>query len=401
MWRTEPNSLDPAIGGPPGSGLLFNATCAKLFTTVRDPNTGKERVVPEVVRSSTVSNGGRTYTFELKRTFRFHTGARVTAQSFAAAFHRDADPMLSSPVRNQAFMQEIVGADEAMRGTTKTISGVQVLGRYRLRIRLKRRTGDFKAGLTMPYFCPILPGTPIRPIDGPPGSGPYYFAAHVPNRRIVLERNRFYRGGRTANPDRIVWTIEPDFSRRLRATEQGENDFLPLFGYPDPVVRDLIEKYGLDRPGARVLRDSPTLSNFLFRFNLDRPAFEGVGQAPLRKAINYALDRRAMANAHGHLAVGRSDRLLPAALSKRRPLYPLDRADPVRARRWLARARQQPKTLTLYTSNYSFGAPVAQVFVSNMRQLSIQIVVKVVDPPTLAVKLDTPGEPWDVALLPW
>ena len=50
--------------------MLF-ATCAKLFNTLQDPDTGKARVAPEVVRSFTVSNCGRTYTFELKRTFRF------------------------------------------------------------------------------------------------------------------------------------------------------------------------------------------------------------------------------------------------------------------------------------------------------------------------------------------
>ena len=65
--------------------------------------------------ATTVSNGGRTYTFELKRTFRFHTGARVTAQNFADAFHRNANPLLRSPVRRQGFMQQIVGADAVMR----------------------------------------------------------------------------------------------------------------------------------------------------------------------------------------------------------------------------------------------------------------------------------------------
>ena len=140
MWGTEPDSLDPALAsGTVGSWALLNATCAKLFRTSTDPDTGMLRVVPEVVvERPDVSNGGRTYTFELKRTFRFHTGEPVTAQSFADAFHRDANPMLNSPVSRQGFMQQIVGADAAMRGTAKTISGVRLLGPYRLRISLKR-----------------------------------------------------------------------------------------------------------------------------------------------------------------------------------------------------------------------------------------------------------------------
>ena len=68
----------------------------------------------------------------------------------------------------------------------------------------------------------------------------------------------------------------------------------------------------------------------------------------------------------------------------------------------LARAGQQPpQTLTLYTATYAFSIPVAQVFASNLRQIGIQVDVKPFDPSTLLEKLNTPGEPWDVALLPW
>jgi hypothetical protein len=67
-------------------------------------------------------------------------------------------------------------------------------------------------------------------------------------------------------------------------------NFTPLFGYPDAAVGDLVDKYDLNRPGGQALRSSPTLSNFLFRFNTDRPALKGAGEALLRKASNYALD---------------------------------------------------------------------------------------------------------------
>ena len=87
----------------------------------------------------------------------------VTAQSFADAFNRNANPKLNSLVRRRGWLQEIVGANAAIRGRATTISGVQVLGRYRLRVRLKRIAGDFVARLTMPSFCPILPGTPSDP----------------------------------------------------------------------------------------------------------------------------------------------------------------------------------------------------------------------------------------------
>jgi ABC-type oligopeptide transport system substrate-binding subunit len=406
MFGAEPDSVDPALAtGSIGSWTLLYATCAKLFNTLPDPDTGRRRIAPEVVRSfPDVSNDGRTYTFELRRTFRFHNRMPVTAQSFADAFNRNANPKLNSLVRRRGWLQEIVGANAAMRGRARTISGVQVLGRYRLRVRLRRRAGDFVARLTMPSFCPILPGTSSDPaeMDRPPGSGPYYIADRVPNRRIVLERNPYYGGSRTANPDRIVWTIEPNPAARLRATERDENDFMGVFAVQDDVVRNLKDRYGLNRPGGQFLR-LPSLTNYFFVFNADRPAFKGLGQAPLGKAINYALDRKALIQAHGYLETRRSDRLLPAPLSASRRVYPLDGPDLVTARRWLARAKLRPRKLTLYTANFAFSIASAQVFSSNLRPLGIEVDVKPFDPITLLEKLRrrTQGEPFDVALLNW
>ena len=93
-----------------------------------------------------------------------------------------------------------------------------MLDRYRLRIRLTKPAGDFNARLTMPFFCPVLPDTPVDPggIDNPAGSGPYYVAERIANQRIVLNRNPFYRGARPANVDKVVWTpgARPEECRR-------------------------------------------------------------------------------------------------------------------------------------------------------------------------------------------
>jgi ABC-type oligopeptide transport system substrate-binding subunit len=404
MFGAEPDSLDPALATTiAGSWTLLYATCAKLFNVLPDPATGRPRVAREVVRSYNVTDAGRTYTFELKRTFRFHNGAPVTARSFADAFNRTASPQMNSAAVRQRFFAEISGADAYTSGKADVISGVQVLGRYRLRIRLTRRAGDFVARLTMPFFCPVLPGTPITPkgIEDPPGSGPYYIAERIPEQRLVLKRNPYYpRGVRTANPDRIVWTIETDRAQRVRATERNENDFTFLFAYPDAVVGDLVEKYGLNRPGGQLLR-LPTLSNNMFVFNARSSVFEGAGTAPLRKAINYVLDRPALTRGHGYLVGRRSDRLLPAALSESRRLYPIGGPDPVTGRRWLAHTKSPPKALTLYTSTFPDSVANAQVFTRNLRQLGIEVDVKQFEFRALLAKLTTKGEPWDVTWLPW
>ena len=405
MQGSEPDNLDPALAnGLVGSWTLLNATCAKLFRTVYHRDTAKLQVVPEVaVRDPKIMDGGRTYTFELKPTFRFDSGERVTARSFARAFNRAANPKLKSEAARLGYLREIVGIYAAMEGTAPTISGVRVLGRYRLQIRLRQRTGDFKARLTMPYFCPISVKTPLdRRIDGEevPGSGPYHFVEHVVNRRIVLERNRYYRGERTAYADRIVWTIESDYPTRLRLTEQSENDFTPLFNFAKPIVRQLVDTYGVDRPGARVIRDSRTVVNSVFRFNLESPRFKGAGQKPLRKAINYALDRPALARAKGYREGRASDRLLPAALREGRQVDPVGGPDLATARRWARRVKDLPTTLTYYSATYGWSLAVARELRSNLKRLDIDVKVVPFERVTLTQKLGTPGEPWDLAWIP-
>ena len=296
------------------------------------------------------------YTFELKRTFRFHTGAPVTARSFADAFNRDANPRLRSPATELHARDRRRRRSHAREGAA--ISGVRVLGRYRLQFRLTRPLGDFTARLTMPFFCPILPNTPVDPagMENPPGSGPYYVAERIVNRRIVLKRNPYYRGGRPANVDQVVWTVGEHREACLRAAEQ---DRIDLCSAPANAQRRLAEQYGINRPGGAVLRQSEP-QHLLLAFNHDRPAFKGPGQIPLKKAINYAIDRVALARAGTPISQRPTDQMLPPELGRDERIYPLEGNAGERHAEWLARAKLKPRTLVLYVYNGPGGVAVAQ-----------------------------------------
>jgi ABC-type oligopeptide transport system substrate-binding subunit len=398
-WGTpgDVDFVDPALAYRDRSWPVGYATCAKLFNYPGAGGAAGTRLVPEVVDRYMVSKDGRTYTFTLRRTFRFHTGARVTAQSFADAFNRNARPELGSPAT--AYMREIVGAAAVIGGKAGSIAGVDVLGRYRLRIRLTKPLGDFTARLTLPFFCPILPSTPVTPkgIDNPAGSGPYYVAERIPNQRIVLKRNPYYRGNRPANVDEVVWTVNGN-EECLAALEQNRQDYcyLGLFNLP----RVLAEKYGINRPGGQFFV-SPGVATWFVAFNHERPAFRGPGQIPLKKAINFAIDRPELARAFGYLAGKRTDQALPPALARRASIYPLEGADPATARTWLARATLKPKRLVFYTDNSPSGVAVAQTVAFNLERIGIDVEVKYFDINTLGDRIATRGEPYDLVLTPW
>jgi ABC-type oligopeptide transport system substrate-binding subunit len=390
--------VDPALAYFPVAGTLESATCATLFNNPDEAGAAGTRVIPEVAAGfPIVSPNGRVYTFDLKRTFRFHTGAAVTARNFAEAFNRDANPKMKSPA--VTYMHEIVGADAVIKGKATTISGVRVLAPYRLQIRLTKPLGDLTARLTMPFFCPLWPNTPVDPagIDNPPGSGPYYVAERIPNRQVVLRRNRFYRGGRPANVDEIVFTVMGAEACRL-AVEKNQIDYCSSI--PQAAYRELAAKYGINRPNGQFFV-SPALATLFFSFNHDRPAFKGPGQIPLKKAINHALDRPELVRAHGYLAGVRTDQMLPPALGRDADVYSLKRAEPATARRWLDRARIKPSTLVLYAWNGPAGVAAAQVFKFNLKQIGIDVEVKYFAPEVALEKALTPGEPYDVVFGGW
>ena len=355
-------------------------------------------MLPEVVARPTVSRDGRTHTFALYETFRFHTGARVTAQSFADAFDRALK--LRSPAA--VYMHEVVGADAVTEGKAQSIAGVRVLGPYRLQIRLTKPLRDLPARLTMPFFCPVLPNTPVDPagIRNPAGSGPYYVAEYAANQRILLKRNPFYRGRRRANVDQMVWTTGESVAACLLAVEEDRVDFCGQPGAPRDAWRGLAGKYGVNRPGGQLFV-SPTLATLGLVFNHARPAFRGTGQIPLKKAINFAIDRPAMVRPFGYLGGKRADQLLPPSLARPSSIYPLGGADVRTAQRWYARARLKPTKLVYYTVNTPAWVEVAQTLAFNLEQIGIDLEVKYFDLEAVFQKAATPGEPFDLVNLGW
>src|SRR4029450_2570681 len=90
----------------------------------------------------------------------------------------------------------------------------------------------------------------------------------------------------------------------------------------DATLRRIAQQYGINGKGGQFFLD-PGLATWYFAFNHDRPAFKGPGQIPLKKAINYAIDRPALARAFGYLGAKRTDQMVPPALGREAQHHPL------------------------------------------------------------------------------
>jgi ABC-type transport system substrate-binding protein len=134
-----------------------------------------------------------------------------------------------------------------------------------------------------------------------------------------------------------------------------------------------------------------------------RPA--GVQRAradPAEKAINFALDRSALARTFGDFGGRSDDQMLPPELGRNENLYPLETPNLATARKWLARARVKPPKLVLYSFTDRAGnVRDAQVFSSSLKQLGIDFEVKHFDQESETEKAGTRGEPFDLVLNAW
>src|SRR4030081_3469007 len=181
---TDVDYTDPALSSLSTGWELEYATCLKLMNYPDGIGPRTSQLTPEAAAGfPKVSNNGKTYDFTVSAGFtKFSDGTKVTAASFKAAFDRNADPKMQSPAI--AFMSDVVGS------STSPVSGVKASGNH-LVISLTKAAPDFLARVAMPFFCAIPTNTPPDPngILTVPGAGPYYLAARVPNKSILLKSN--------------------------------------------------------------------------------------------------------------------------------------------------------------------------------------------------------------------
>jgi YVTN family beta-propeller protein len=160
---SDPGPLDPALAFGPDGWQILNATCVKLLNYPDKPAPAGGRLEPEAARAlPTLSDGGRAYTFRIRRGFRFSPPSHepVTAQTFKFAIERSLSPKMKGPARS--FLSDVVGADAYIAGKVAHVSGVVARGDT-LTIRLVRPAPDLLSRIALSFFCALPLNTPLDP----------------------------------------------------------------------------------------------------------------------------------------------------------------------------------------------------------------------------------------------
>jgi len=393
------------LAGSGGSQILLRAACASLLNfPPKRPPVGY-RLVPDLaVGQPRISNGARTYTFTIRRGRRFGvTGKFVTPRDVAQTFNRALDPRFKLPngdlTQLAGTLSDIKGADAVLADRARRAKGVVVRGR-KVILRL--------ASFDHPYFlqaaatlCILPAGLPVDP-EGARAplrtAGPYTITAYSPGRSITLRRNRFYSGPFPARVERIVarLTDEGSIVDRVR---RGEFEWGAVTSrFLADKARELESRYGINKGRFFVTRG--TFLRLLV-LNASRPLFDD--NAPLRQAVNNAVDRRALVEARGYRAGNLTDQYLPPSFPgfTDAHIYRLRRPNLTEARR-LAKGHTRRRKVVFYGPDNAVGKATGEILARNLAAIGLDVEAKYWSAPDpLFRKLRTRGEPFDIGYVGW
>ena len=408
------NSTDPALLGSygPQASQLAYATCARLLDYPDRPAPQGTRLAPEIAAAMpTVSANGRTYRYTVRSGFRFSSGQPVTGLAFKTAIERYLSPKMHDPGGIDFIFAGIVGYRAYEAGRARHLAGVSATDTT-LTVRLLRPDPALPARLAIPSLCPVPPDTPIsaKGIEGIPSTGPYYIAFHAPNRELVLRRNPFYHGPRPRRSAEIDYRFGSGPEANSALVESGRAD------YANATIGDqhfassvsaatkarLAQRYGPGSPAARAGRQryfsNRTITKQYLLLNSRRPLF---ATARMRRAVNFAVDRSALAATAGQGFSGLpTDQYLPAGMPGYRDadIYPLGRPNLARARRLAGHGRHHA---VMYTCNRPACARVAEIVRADLRRIGIDVAIKPFALVPMFVHEFTRGAPFDIGWFGW
>src|SRR5439155_14247596 len=247
------------------------------------------QLVPDLAESiPQPTDGGKTYTFQIRKGIKFSDGTTMKPSDFVTTFERQFT--VPGPT---SFYSGIVGADKCKASACDLSQGVVADdSAYTLTIHLTAPDPEFLDKLALPFVY-VVPGNTSPKLTGnhvPPGTGPYMWKSYDPNKEMVLVRNPYFKvwnpdAQPAGYPDSIVEKYGLQVSDEVTQVENGQAD--EVFD-GDTIPSDRLNELGT-KYASQVHLNALT-ADWYMALNTKTPPFNNL-QA--RQAINYAFDRGA------------------------------------------------------------------------------------------------------------
>lgn len=274
--ETESNNYDPQKT----TALAAAEVLFMLGDTLVSMDREMKTIKPSLAKSWTMSDDGKTYTFQLRDDVTFCDGKKFTAEDAAFTINRLADPATASPAAWRAG----------------NIDSVKATGPYTLEYKLKAPFSELLYQLTQ-SFATVIDSENLRAlgtnfgVSGLNTTGPFCWGEWRPRDKLVMTKHKNYKWGPPiyentgpAQVDSITWTIVPEANTRTTALLTGQADVSRSIPY-------LAFEQFRAMPTFEIRKsDIPAWTEF-FGFKLDKPTVKDLA---VRKAMNLAFDQKAM-----------------------------------------------------------------------------------------------------------
>ena len=279
-----------------------------------------------------VSADGLTWTFHLKRGLRYAPPlqrVQITAGDIIRALEREANPTASAGGYSY-YYSVLSGFDDAANGKAESISGLEAPDPFTLRVHLVHPEGDLGYLFTLAATAPIPPNPfdPSARLGAAEGhdadyggflvaSGPYMLqgsekldlsrppadqrpvAGRVPEHSVTLVRNPSWRRStdplRPAYVDRIDVTLGGTLEGDSTQIDAGALDLILYPITPPQVPPDQLARYRASPAVGTVDVEERDAVRYI-SMNLAVPPFDDIH---VRRAMNYAVDRRRIVDLYG------------------------------------------------------------------------------------------------------
>jgi peptide/nickel transport system substrate-binding protein len=290
-------TLDPQINYTLQYWQLYQGSYDGLLTFTKTAGNDSFTVIPDLATAMpAVTDGGKTYTFQLRSGIKFSNGQLLTTKDVVASFERIFK--ISGPTAG-TFYNGIVGADACLAkpATCDLSKGVVAdAAAGTITIHLTAPDPEFPYKLSVPHASILPASTPGKdqgttPI---PGTGAYYFSAYDPNRQLTMKRNPYFKEWSApaepqGYPDEIIQTFGLTVEDEVTAVENGQADWVY-----DPLPADRLGEIGTKY--ASQAHVNTLTAMFYAPMNVNIAPFNNL---KARQAVNWAVDRAAMVKIYG------------------------------------------------------------------------------------------------------
>jgi len=289
-WVT---TFDPVESFAPGTDLTNDG----LTAYQRVGGSGSVQIVPDLAVSlPTPTDGGTTYTFQLRRGIHYSNGELVRPEDFRRALQRDLT-FGPSVFYGDYFANVLGGAACAAHPSRCDLSKGVVVddAANTVTFHLVAPDPEFLARLSLQDAEAVPAGTPdhdvgFHPI---PATGPYEWASFTPSEGILVRNPYFHEWSHAARPDgypdRIVFRRTLNGETEITGVERGTADY-EYDGVPPDRLAEVQTRY------ASQLYVNPSIGTDVLILNTRVPPFNDLR---VRQAINYAVDRGKLARLLG------------------------------------------------------------------------------------------------------